>query len=36
MLYVNRNFILDVERFIHIFMFPLLFYTSSKYIHVSI
>ena len=36
LLYVNLNFILNVERFIHIFMFPLLFYTSNKYIHVSI
>ena len=36
LLYVDWNFILNVERFIHIFMFPLLFYTSNKYIHVSI
>ena len=36
LLYVNLNFILNVERFIHIFMFPLFFYTSNKYIHVSI
>ena len=28
LLYVNWNFILNVERFIHIFMFPLLLYTS--------
>ena len=36
LLFVNLNFILNAERFIHIFMFPLLFYTSNKYIHVSI
>ena len=34
LLYVNWNFILDAARFIHIFMFLLLLYTSNKYIYM--